>query len=244
MPPPPRFSPYYRWLEETLREDIEQGVYRPGDALPTEHQLMRDYNLSITTVRRAVHDLVRAGWIYRQAGKGTFVKRNKLEERLARLTSFAEEMQSRNITPQFKLVSATPSVPPAEITRALKLSPRQEAYLIQRVQLANDDPIALARGYWIPEIGEQLAQSDLDHISLYEMVERHLHIPLVEADESISAAVASADIARKLEIPRHAPLLVRRRLTYTTEMRPIEFTTTFYRADQYEYKIRLARQGV
>lgn len=242
--PPKRFSPYYRWLEAVLREDIEQGVYKPGDALPTEHELMRGYKLSITTVRRAVHDLAREGWIYRKAGKGTFVKRNKLEERLARLTSFAEEMQSRNITPQFKLVSAEEAMPPAEIMRALNLSARQKAYLIERVQIANNEPIALARGYWIPEIGEQLAQQDLNRASLYEIVEQHLHIPLVEADESISASVADADIARKLDVSRNAPLLVRRRLTYTTEMRPIEYTTTFYRADRYEYKIRLARHGV
>jgi len=71
-----------------------------------------------------------------------------------------------------------------------------------------------------------------------------LHIPLIEADESISAATADATLARQLDIARNAPLLVRRRLTFTTEMRPIEFTTTFYRADQYEYKIRLARHGV
>lgn len=242
--PPKRFSPYYRWLEAILREDIEQGVYKPGDSLPTEHQLMRGYNLSITTVRRAMHDLAREGWIYRKAGKGTFVKRNKLEERLARLTSFAEEMQSRNITPQFKLICAQDADAPIEIARALKLPSKQKTYLIERVQIANNEPIALARGYWISDIGEQLAQQDLNRISLYEIVEQYLHIPLTEADESISASVADADIARKLDISRNAPLLVRRRLTYTTEMRPIEYTTTFYRADQYEYKIRLARHGV
>lgn len=239
-----RFSPYYRWLEETLREDIEQGVYQPGDALPTEHELMRRYNLSITTVRRAVHDLVQEGWIYRRAGKGTFVKRNKLEERLARLTSFAEEMQSRNIIPHFRLIRAQAQIPPPEIARALKLSPRQKAFLIERVQIANREPIALACGYWIPEIGVRLMESDLNRIALYEIVEQHLHIPLVEADESLSAAVADRRMARELDIPRNSPLLVRRRLTYTTEMRPIEFTTTFYRADRYEYKIRLARHGV
>ena len=242
--PPKRFSPYYRWLEAILREDIEQGVYKPGDALPTEHELMRGYKLSITTVRRAVHDLVREGWIYRKAGKGTFVKRNKLEERLARLTSFAEEMASRNITPQFKLVSAEEADAPTEIMRALKLPPKQKAFLIERVQIADNEPIALARGFWIPEIGKQLAQSDLNRIALYEIVEQHLHIPLTEADESISASVADADIARKLGVRKNSALLVRRRLTYSSEMRPIEYTTTFYRADQYEYTIRLARHSV
>ena len=89
-----------------------------------------------------------------------------------------------------------------------------------------------------------MRRHDLDLVSLYAVLEHTLHIPLVEADESISAAVADADLARKLDIPCHAPLLVRRRLSYTTAMRPVEYTTTFYRADRYEYKIRLALEGV
>jgi len=239
-----RHAPLYQWLSETLREDISQGIYKPGDALPTEHELMRHYDLSSTTVRRAVHDLVREGWIYRKAGKGTFVKRDKVEERLLRLTSFAEEMQSRNIKPEFRLVCAKALIPPVDVITAFKAHPQQNLYLIERIQLANGEPIALAEGYWRCDIGEQLAQLDLNRIALYEVVEHTLHIPLVEADESISAAVANADIARKLGIPRHAPLLVRRRLSYTTVMRPVEYTTTFYCADRYEYKIRLAREGV
>jgi GntR family transcriptional regulator len=228
-------------LAETLREDISQGVYNPGDVLPTEHELMRHYDLSSTTVRRAVRDLVLEGLIYRKAGKGTFVKRTRVEEHLSRLTSYAEEMRSRNIVPSFKLVCAKPCVPPADAARVLDLSANQEAYYIERVQLGNGEPIALARGYWRRDIGEQLAQHDLDVIALYEVVENTLHISLVEADESISAAVSDADITKKLDIQRRAPLLVLRRASYTTDMRPVELTTTFYRADRYEYKIRLAR---
>jgi GntR family transcriptional regulator len=236
-----RFSPYYRWLEETLREGISQGAYKPGDTLPTEHQLMRRYDLSSSTVRHAVQDLVREGWIYRKAGKGTFVKRNKLEERLGLLTSFAEEMQTRHITPTFTLIRAESDLPPSEAASSLKLSSEQKAFLIERVQIADGEPIALARGYWNPEIGEQLAEHDLNRIGLYEIVEQYLHIPLIEADESLSASTADADMARKLGIRKNRPLLVRRRLTYTTEMRPVEYTTTFYRADRYEYKVRLSR---
>jgi GntR family transcriptional regulator len=241
---PLRHAPLYRWLAETLRDDISQGVYGPGDILPPEHELMRRYDLSSTTVRRAVHELVREGWIYRKAGKGTFVRRTRVEEHLSRLTSFMEEMRSRNIAPSFKLVCAKPCAPSAEAARALNLSGDQEAFYIERVQLGNGEPIALAQGYWRREIGEQLAQHDFNLIGLYEVLESTLRIPLVEADESISAAVADADIARKLDIPRRTPLLVRRRLSYTTAMRPVEYTTTFYRADRYEYKIRLAREGV
>ncbi len=240
---PLRFSPYYRWLADTLREEIAQGIYAPGDALPTEYELMRRYSLSSTTVRRAVHDLVQEGLIYRKAGKGTFVKRSKIEENLLHLTSFAEEMQARHIDASFVLVRAVSVVAPAPVVQALKLAEPARAYLIERVQLANNEPIALAQGYWREDLGELLAHHDLNTISLYDTLEQSYHTPLVEAEESIGAAVADAAIARKLGIRRSAPLLVRRRLSFTFEMCPVEYTTTYYRADQYEYKVRLARRN-
>lgn len=240
---PPRSSPYYRWLTLVLSDDIAHGVYKPGDALPTEHELMQRYDLSSTTVRRAVHDLAREGLIYRRAGKGTFVKRAKIEEHLQYLTSFAEEMQSRQIKPNFKLVSAAATTPHSEVARLLGVPSGEQIFLIERIQYANDEPIAVARGYWRRDIGEYLAEQDMDRVSLYEIVEKQLLIPLVEAEESISAVMSDPDIARKLGIRRPAPLLVRRRLTYTSQMRPIEYTLTFYRPDRYEYKIRLARRA-
>jgi GntR family transcriptional regulator len=236
-----RSAPLYRWLAETLRADISSGIYQPGDALPTEHELMRRYDLSSTTVRRAVHDLAREGWIYRQAGRGTFVKRSKLGERLQRLTSFAEEMQSRNLTPGFRLVRAECVIPPPEAATALKLGPKDNAFLIERIQMADGEPIAVAEGYWAPDVGAMLAKQDLQKVHLYPTLENVLYIPLVEADESISAGVAGAETSRLLGVPRHTPLLIRRRSTYSTAMRPLEHTITYYRADRYEYQIRLAR---
>jgi len=240
---PVRHAPLYQWLSETLREDISQGVYKPGDTLPAEHELMRRYDLSSTTVRRAVHDLVREGWIYRKAGKGTFVMRTRVEEHLSRLTSFSEEMHNRKIAPSFRLVNAKRCVPTVEVARILNLAADQKVYYIERVLLGNGEPIALTKGYWRLEIGERLVQFDLNQCGLYEVMEETLGIPLVEAQESIGAGIADADVAKKLGVQRKSPLLVQRRVSYTSNMRPLEHTTTFYRADRYEYKIRLARGG-
>ena len=125
---------------------------------------------------------------------------------------------------------------------ARSASPRiKRPTYIERVLLGNGEPIALTRGYWRSEIGEQLAQFDLNQVGLYEALENTLGIPLVEAEESIGAGVADADVANKLDIQRKSPLLVQRRVSYTHDRRPLEHTTTFYRADRYEYKIRLAR---
>ena len=172
------------------------------------------------------------------------MRRTKLEENLLRLTSFAEEMQSHRIKPRFKLVCAENLVPPQKVAEALNLAEKEKVFYIERVQMAEREPIALARGYWVSDIGEKLATQDLEKIPLYETLENLFQIPLSEAIESISAQPASADIARQIGVHAHAPLLVRQRITFTTDMRPVEYTTTYYHADRYEYKVRLARHGV
>ena len=150
-------------------------------------------------------------------------------------------MHNRKISPSFHLVCAKCCVPPVEVARTLGLAVEQEAYYIERVLVGNGEPIALTQGYWRLEIGEQLVQFDLNQVGLYETMENTLGIPLTEAEESIGAGVADANVAKKLDIQRKSPLLVQRRVSYTHDMRPLEHTTTFYRADRYEYKIRLAR---
>lgn len=60
-------------MERTLREAIEQGRYEPGNSIPSERQLMEDFSLSRTTIRRAIDTLVDAGQLERRPGSGTFV---------------------------------------------------------------------------------------------------------------------------------------------------------------------------
>jgi GntR family transcriptional regulator len=109
--------------------------------------------------------------------------------------------------------------------------------------MAESEPIALARGYWAGEIGQKLKSQDLSKVPLYETLETVFNISLSEAIESISAQTASADIASQIGVRLRSPLLVRQRTTYTSDMCPVEYTTTYYRADRYEYKVRLARHG-
>lgn len=65
--------PLHDQLESLIRQEIETGQWRPGDRLPTEHELCRRYGLSRTPVRQALQDLVREGLLVRVPGRGTFV---------------------------------------------------------------------------------------------------------------------------------------------------------------------------
>lgn len=234
--------PRYQWLLDRLLNEIRAGRYQPGDLLPTEHALMAQYELSSTTVRRALRELEAQGVIYRRAGKGTFVRRAPLAEHLVRLTSFAEEMRQKNLQPAFKLLHAGPVAPPPEATQALGLPAGAQAYFIERLQLTGGQVIALAAGYWQMGLGQHLAAHDLDCCSLYDILENELNLRLGEADEIISAAAAESQTATRLGVPTGSPLLVRRRTTYAADQQPVEYTTTWYPADRYVYKVRLLRK--
>jgi DNA-binding transcriptional regulator YhcF (GntR family)/methanogenic corrinoid protein MtbC1 len=69
-------TPVYLQLKQVLQNQIEQGVYRSHQKLPSERDLCQTYNMSRMTARRALQELVEAGLAYTRIGKGTFVGNN------------------------------------------------------------------------------------------------------------------------------------------------------------------------
>lgn len=85
----------YHQLYEILHRDILMGRLKPGDQLPTEKELINQYEVSRITVRRVLNMLVQEGLIYRQAGRGSFVAHATLEHALSHIVSFTEDMRRR-----------------------------------------------------------------------------------------------------------------------------------------------------
>lgn len=75
------FVPLYYQLQEELKEQIESGTWRPGDSLPSEPQLARQYGVSRIVVRQALAILDDDRQIVRVRGRGTFVAEPKLDTR-------------------------------------------------------------------------------------------------------------------------------------------------------------------
>ena len=69
--------PLYHQVEENLRRDIANRIYRPDQPIPSEIALQKKYNVSRETVRRAVNNLVSAGLVEKRRGVGTFVTRKR-----------------------------------------------------------------------------------------------------------------------------------------------------------------------
>ena len=98
--------PLHVQLRSFLLQQIESGALKPGDAIPAERELVSRFGISRITVRQAIADLMAEGFLYRQHGRGTFVRSHKIEQELSTLTGFVEEMAARGLVPGAKLISA------------------------------------------------------------------------------------------------------------------------------------------
>lgn len=233
-------------LANELRDYIQSGMWNIGDMFPTDREIMEKYNVSATTVRRAVKQLVEEGWIERRPGKGTFIKKEPIKEELGQLTGFFEEMTNKGFVPKAEVLE----IKEVEITDAvirefpeIKHLGEEKLILIKKLHKINDKKLVLVSSFWKPEYGRELARYDLTNTGVYEIADRFLNVQLTKAEESISAKAATKEEAEYLDIKKGEPVLVMERLTYQDDM-PIEYVYNVYRADRYRYNITLHKNQI
>ena len=236
-------TPLYYQLKEILSSKIDKGEWVPGQLIPTENELIQQYQVSRTTVREAIIALVNEGKLEKKQGKGTIVCHPKYEELLGRLTGFNEEMTSRGLVPGARVLEVK-KLDALEIPKVVmdKLLTRKEegAYYIKRVRLANGEPISIEETYWRSDLSRLFENEELTTEGYYTILEKN-GIRLRDADEAISAAIADEETAALLGIDAGDPLLRVVRITNIAHGTPIEYSINHYRSDRYLYKVHLKR---
>ncbi len=231
--------PLYYQLVEILSQKIDGGELQPGEPIPSELQLQEQYGISRTTVRQAIARLVAAGKLRTAQGKGTFVAEPKVEETVEAITSLSQQLLARSIKPGTRVLGLTVTTPPPKVAEALTLSTNSQVVRLERLRLADDEPLGVSVAYLPNDLVPFLAEKGLKNESLYEVLEAEFGLILQEADESVSATGATEREAQLLDIPTGAPVLLVMRTTYLADGRPIEHSRTVFRADRYRYYARL-----
>lgn len=233
--------PLYYQLKELIREQIENGELKPNDRIPSERELSERYEISRMTARQAITELVNEGLLFREQGKGTFVAMPKISQGLLGLTSYTEDMQRRGLTPGTKLLSFQLMQPTRKIADRLKLSLDSRVIQMERLRLANDEPMALEISHVPVGLCPGLEQSEVEGQSLYRILETKYQIHLAYASETLEPAMPSTPEAELLSIAPTVPLLLIERITYTHDGTPVEFVKSLYRGDRYKFYVELER---
>jgi GntR family transcriptional regulator len=220
-----------------LRRSLDAGRWRPGDRLPTERELAAHYGCSLITVRRALGELVREGRIERTRGRGTHVLRPRIERDFAEALSFTAEMQRRGLDPETRLIVARPESAGERVAEALGLGPGSPTLYVERLRVAGGEPILLEQVHLPAERFPGLLASDLEHESLYDLLQRRYDTRIVRAREALEPVLLRAREAALLDQPRRTPALLIEGLASTADDRPVEFSRTYVRGDRTRYFI-------
>jgi len=223
-----------------LRERII-ALCVPDQAIPSERELMMTYGVSRATVRKAVDGLVADGLLQRTQGLGTFALRPRVESTL-HLASFTNDMRRRGLNPSTRLLNVSLLRPPPEVAANLGLGPRDHAWRVTRLRLADGQPLAHEAGWYSAPALPDLDRLDLEGDSLYHLIGTTYGLWIDRAVQVLWGESATAEMAALLAAPVHTPLLVFRR-TATAAGRPIEDVISRYRGDRYQLHMEL-RSGM
>ncbi|MEI0560651.1 GntR family transcriptional regulator [Brachyspira pilosicoli] len=234
--------PLYYQIYLKIKEAIDTKKFKAGEFMYSEHYLEKAFLVSRITIRKAIENLEKDGYLYKQQGKPTQVIYPKEIFRLSELNSFTDDMTGKdNVTTSilldFKCILADTAA-----AEALKISVEKEVYYIKRLRLLNHVIIGLHECY-IPKDIVELKESDFmdTNSSLYNILKQS-GINIYKADETIEARIPDKVLLDLLEMDNKNAIFYRERITYDKESKPIEFVKMYYNANLFKYRIQLKSQ--
>ena len=220
-----------------LRASLDAGEWRSGDQLPTERELAERYGCSLITVRRALGELAREARIERTRGRGTFVTRPSIRLDMAGSLSFAEEMIDQGHQPGTRLVASRSETAGAAVAAALGIEIGAPTLYVERLRLADDEPLLLEQVHLPADRFPGLLSADLESGSLYDLLARRYDAPVAFARESFVPIALPAREARLLgQQPDSLALLVEG-VAYTRAGVPVEYARSYVRGDRMRYHV-------
>lgn len=232
--------PLYRRVAQNLRTTYISTAVEHSP-LPTERILQEKYGVSRDTIRRALSYLTAQGDIYTRAGAGSYVSTRVSIHKTPKLTSFTEDMQERGHTPASQTLECSLTEAPDDVARHLRLPPRTTVYKVVRLRTADGLPMAYECAYLLTQ---PFKDSPPDTTGSLDRQLAAAGYQIKHATQNMRAVSISSEVALALQQPLGAPALRVHRVGYTAQGQPVEATETLYRADRYDFEMKVEREGI
>jgi GntR family transcriptional regulator len=233
--------PLYFQLKNILEAKILSQEFKENERLPSEAELCQQFDVSRVTVQRAVADLLKAGLIYRDRGKGTFVTEG------ARLKSPALKGSIQDLIiaakgSRLKVLSYTEIPVPQSLSTTFRRGGSEKVFQLECVRLIPEGPQAYSLIYFPPDLGRMISPDELTETTeIISFVEEKLRHKAHRAHQTIDVEVADRLLAKHLSITPKTPLLVIQRDYYTRKGSLMYVGKSYFRSDRFRYEIELTR---
>ena len=230
----------YLKLSDALAEQIMDGTLPEGTLLPSERELCQKHGISRTTVRQALQDLSRKGYIRAIHGKGTVVVRPQIQQELRTIYSFDEDMRRLSKHPETQIMDFVKIVPTGNIAAIMQLPAGESVYRIMRLRLANDEPMLLETNYLpcsrFPEFSRQM----LENQSLYRVLTSQYGLNIDVAEETFEPILLRPLESQMLHTGQAALGMLIERISYE-DGKVVEISKSVSPASKFKHHVVLRR---
>lgn len=227
-----------------LRDEISNGTFQPGKLLPGENRLADRFGVSRITVRRALDALSSQGWVEKKTGAGSVVvDRSETPQPIAaNFATLMPQLVEMGQKTTARLLSFSYGPTSAAIARALDLEAGQSVQTAVRVRYADDKAFSHLTTHVPEDIARNYDEADLATQPLFKLLERSgVHVE--SAYQTVTATLATPDVAEALALSVGAPLLALKRVVRDSTGRGVEHLSALYRPDMFRLEMTLSRVG-
>ena len=226
----------YMRVYNLLKRQILEGEYPIGSLLPTESELEKLFDVSRTTIRKAIEILSREGYIEARQGRGTEVLDYTTSQNLNAVTSTSETLERKGYKVTTKETYVDRINANAKLAVDLNVPEGSELVRIQRIKLADNMPIAIMKNYIKPSIVPGIEKYSEKLTRLYDFLYEHYMIDIDTAKDRITAKSASFEEAQILNVPVGTALVYLTRICYC-DGDPIEVDHISIVGGRYEFEV-------
>lgn len=224
----------YIRIHDQIKKEIEDGIWKIGDRLPSERELSETFGVSRMTLRQAIQTLADEGILERKIGSGTYVARQKVQEMMSGPTSFSDIIRSQGSTPSSQTLSYFITSPSSSEMEKLGLSSDQQILKMERIRFSDDIPICFEVASIPYHLVSEFSKEEITR-SLYQVLANQGHRVIGKSSQTISALNASEKIAHYLDLKKGDAVLRLRQISYFDNGTPFEYVRSLYAGERFEF---------
>ncbi len=200
------------------------------------------FDVSRTVIRQALNELALTGMVRRERGRGTFVVKPKIRERLVqKLTGFYQDMKEQGYVPVTQVLKQAVVPASSQVAARLEIDAGTEVIEIERLRFVEDVPLNLVTTYIPYALCPVLLHEDLSHQSLYGFLETRYGLVVARGRRTIEAVLASPYEAQLLRVEIGAPLILLDSVSFLSDGTPLEYYQAYHRGDRSKFEVELVR---
>ena len=229
-------KPLYHQLAEIIRNDIYQGRFKKDEQIPSEFRLSEMYNISRSTVRKAISLLVEEKLLVKIHGKGTFVTNSNIDQKNKVFMSFTSNAELLGK----KLITKTQNIYYKEASKEeiefFNLTEQEDILVIERLRIVDGIPIGIETVFFTKKYN-YLCNENLNG-SLYKVLMEKYNVIPFTGSKTIEICYATKEEANILDVPRGSALMLIKDKVNDSNNKPLHISKQVLRGDKFKYAIK------